>query len=492
MNVDRRNPYLILGIEYGTSRERSTEEFARRSRALRRDPNFPYTVDDLTWALHQVEDRISDPSLDLTVFRVPADPRSLEAPSGRGVLRFDPKPLARRTGPVTDEMIRAVRRRALNESIALAIEQEAAQIAFRLGLDEPVTPIQAHVTTPTRQATPSRTITPSAPATPTRPRLAVQAGPASATPQRRPTGRTAIAVAIVTTGAALAGLLAVRLADNERSSDSFRPSDNAAAASDTVADQTPSPTITVPSVATQDPPEPPTTIRPTTTAPTTSIAPSAQHPYFDALTQWTLAGALQMQDLAALGSPAWAYGRHLEQSFRAGGGSLSTSFTPTSADSGDFCIGSSCFVISEITLRASEMYDFAVNGVSLDAMSSAWTADNAPSACWYDGTDPSCPGPYAVEMRLTTVYTVGTTTWVSVEIDTGAFVAPNSEPRLARIQTSSGFADSASFSGSNPIAQGTTTVWLFKFSGVTNAEVAEITVILGWDGTDYDWTFSSL
>ena len=102
---DRRNPYLILGLPYGSSRAEATKALARRSRAARRDPEFPFSMEDLTWALNQIEAQIDNPESSIDVFRVPADPSVLEIPSGPGLLRLPPTPIERRTkSPTASEL----------------------------------------------------------------------------------------------------------------------------------------------------------------------------------------------------------------------------------------------------------------------------------------------------------------------------------------------------------------------------------------------------
>jgi hypothetical protein len=54
---DRRNPYLILGIDHGADATQASAAFARATRRLRNHPGPPYTIEDLTWALHRIEQR---------------------------------------------------------------------------------------------------------------------------------------------------------------------------------------------------------------------------------------------------------------------------------------------------------------------------------------------------------------------------------------------------------------------------------------------------
>jgi hypothetical protein len=111
--MDRRNPYLVLGVPYGASRGEARRAAARRTRELRRRQDAPYSTEDVTWALHQVEQVIDDPASAVGVFRVPAAPGILDAPSGHGLFHPSAVPLPRRTGPLTDEEVAEIRHQAL-------------------------------------------------------------------------------------------------------------------------------------------------------------------------------------------------------------------------------------------------------------------------------------------------------------------------------------------------------------------------------------------
>lgn len=113
MMDDRRNPYVILGIPYGASRGEARRAVARRTRELRQRPDAPYSAEDVNWALHQVEQVIDDPEAGVEVFRVPAAPGILDAPSGHGLFHPPPEPLPRRSAPLTDEQFDAIRHEAV-------------------------------------------------------------------------------------------------------------------------------------------------------------------------------------------------------------------------------------------------------------------------------------------------------------------------------------------------------------------------------------------
>lgn len=110
---DRRNPYLILGIPYGSSRGEGRRGAARRMHELRQSQDAPYSAEDVTWALHQVEQVIDDAESAVEVFRVPAAPGILDAPSGQGLFHPPAVPLPRKSGPLTDQEYKEIRHRAV-------------------------------------------------------------------------------------------------------------------------------------------------------------------------------------------------------------------------------------------------------------------------------------------------------------------------------------------------------------------------------------------
>ena len=71
---DRRNPYLILGIDHGTEAEDAAAAFARAVRRIRSSSEHAYSIEDVTWALHQIEQADVGPQASLDTYRVPADP----------------------------------------------------------------------------------------------------------------------------------------------------------------------------------------------------------------------------------------------------------------------------------------------------------------------------------------------------------------------------------------------------------------------------------
>ena len=91
----KRNPYLILGLEFGAAAQEASGAFARCVRRIKTDPSAPYTIEDATWALHQLEHAESDHRTGVTVYRVPADPSVFTT----GAAQPAPVPMPRRTAP---------------------------------------------------------------------------------------------------------------------------------------------------------------------------------------------------------------------------------------------------------------------------------------------------------------------------------------------------------------------------------------------------------
>jgi hypothetical protein len=93
-----RNPYLILGIPFGSSRDTANIAFARKARPLRRLGNAGRDqLTELTWALNQIDVGIRHPDAEMGIYRVPADPDAF-AGGGAGVLNPPAEQLPARDG----------------------------------------------------------------------------------------------------------------------------------------------------------------------------------------------------------------------------------------------------------------------------------------------------------------------------------------------------------------------------------------------------------
>lgn len=130
--MDLRNPYVILGLPFGASRERASIAFARKARGLRRKGDAGKDeLTDLTWALNQLDEVIADPDKALDVYRIPADPNAFEA-SGVGVFNPPPERLARRTPSSADDA-----RQMFDRSLAEVLRWTALHLAAATPLPSP-------------------------------------------------------------------------------------------------------------------------------------------------------------------------------------------------------------------------------------------------------------------------------------------------------------------------------------------------------------------
>jgi hypothetical protein len=111
----QRNPYLVLGVDYGSSPDVARQKFALAARRLRSSPNALFTVEDLTWALHELE-QIGDTAPDkVDYFRVPANP-DVYTKRGEGV--FLPSAIALERRTTSDEAARQSLRQQVTKDTA--------------------------------------------------------------------------------------------------------------------------------------------------------------------------------------------------------------------------------------------------------------------------------------------------------------------------------------------------------------------------------------
>lgn len=123
-----RNPYLILGVDFGASGDDARHAFARAARRIRRSGGGAWDVEDLNWALHEVEALETHPSDDVSLYRVPADPDVFE-PGGEGLFRPPPARLARRTECGDASTLAETRAAAVRELDELLLAALAAQVS---------------------------------------------------------------------------------------------------------------------------------------------------------------------------------------------------------------------------------------------------------------------------------------------------------------------------------------------------------------------------
>ena len=120
MDVDRRNPYVILGVPFGATEEEARAGFARARRRLRQELDAPYTAEDLTWALHQIEQLIASPELAVDIYRIPANP-NVGWTDPIGLFNPAPHPVERHTTPDEAEW-QSIRREALAAAFRRLVE----------------------------------------------------------------------------------------------------------------------------------------------------------------------------------------------------------------------------------------------------------------------------------------------------------------------------------------------------------------------------------
>lgn len=226
---------------------------------------------------------------------------------------------------------------------------------------------------------------------------------------------------------------------------------------------------------------PPTTVPPTVSP--TSVPPVADHPYFRALGRWDEGGAVDMLGSSQNGSPAWSYARNLQQGFRAGASATGiASVRALSSDSVEHCIGERCFVLSDVELVGDDVVSFSVDGADLEGRVGGWALDDVWT-CWYFGADQGCPAPNAATIHLTSIYRVGTTTYVSVEVQVG-----ESTPGPVVFESMSITDSTGSHIDTDvvaePVAVGGTAVWLIVTDGVDVGSVWEVSIGATF-GSDY-------
>ena len=125
--MPERNPYLILGVDFGASGDDARRAFAHAARRIRRSGGV-WDVEDLNWALHEVEALESNPADGVALYRVPADTGVFE-PGGEGLFRPPAVPLARRTDADDEAALTATRDasvRALDDLLLLTVGALAA------------------------------------------------------------------------------------------------------------------------------------------------------------------------------------------------------------------------------------------------------------------------------------------------------------------------------------------------------------------------------
>ena len=124
---ETRNPYLILGVPYGASTSEAARGFARATRRLKGCPNPPYSLNDLTWALHQVEQGLETSDWAKALFRVPANPEVYSA-FGYGLLRPRPISMSRLTDRSDEGLVEELAAAAGIELLRHTLDEHGAGV----------------------------------------------------------------------------------------------------------------------------------------------------------------------------------------------------------------------------------------------------------------------------------------------------------------------------------------------------------------------------
>jgi hypothetical protein len=114
-----RNPYLILGIPFGTGRAEAQVAFGRRTKSVPADPAEKQAyLTELTWALHEIDAGSATPGAEMNHYRLPAGP----GPGGSGVFTPPEEP-----GPYDEAAALArLRADAAREALRLELLRRAA------------------------------------------------------------------------------------------------------------------------------------------------------------------------------------------------------------------------------------------------------------------------------------------------------------------------------------------------------------------------------
>lgn len=124
---EEQNPYVILGVPFGASRDVATAAFALKAFDLDHEADEA-VLTRLTWALNQIEEVVKDPETALHLYRVPADLGATE-PDDYGILHPLPERMNRATLP-DDHKKREILEIAIGEALIAA----AADYSSTFGL----------------------------------------------------------------------------------------------------------------------------------------------------------------------------------------------------------------------------------------------------------------------------------------------------------------------------------------------------------------------
>lgn len=137
--TDRRNPYVVLGVPFGSTESVARRGFARASRRLKSGTHHRYSVEDLTWALHEVEQLIEDPAKSFSMYRIPADPASTDVEAG-GIFSPQAEAIGRTTKPGSPDDYEAIKVLAMHALIRDGVLDKQ----FTFDIPDPYEELGAH------------------------------------------------------------------------------------------------------------------------------------------------------------------------------------------------------------------------------------------------------------------------------------------------------------------------------------------------------------
>jgi hypothetical protein len=84
------NPYILLGVDYGSPVGEAKRAFSRAARQLKSGAaRKEFARADLSWALNEIEHELQDPEVNVAYLRIPANP-DLYRVEGFGLLHPAP------------------------------------------------------------------------------------------------------------------------------------------------------------------------------------------------------------------------------------------------------------------------------------------------------------------------------------------------------------------------------------------------------------------
>lgn len=244
-------------------------------------------------------------------------------------------------------------------------------------------------------------------------------------------------------------------------------------------------TAPVPTSTITTPPTSTTTTPPTSTTISDIHQEIARHPYFAALARFSFEGALEMQENAVYGSPAWAYGRHLAQGFRADArtANATTLIRESREAQAEFCINTSCFAIDGVQL-ANPVYDFSLGGRYLSTTTGSWERQGG-EPCVSD-LAPNCIAELSVVVGITSVHQVGNASFVTVEISNGGGSGLTMGHVSTSIHTPAGWTP-ASVQVGPTVNAGMQAVWLYRFGGIPSDPLPSLRITSLLGDKEFTW-----